>query len=397
MAAIGIILIMKQLPHLIGYDANFEGDENFQQLDNENTFSELLRLLDHITPGAILIGAISICVLILWEMKSIKKSKILSSIPAPLLVVILSVLLNYYFKNGIPNLSIQQKHLVSLPVATDVKSFMSFLTFPEFKFVTNTQVWIAAFTIAVVGSLERLLGIDAVDKLDPLKRISPTNRELKAQGIGNLISGFLGGLPLTSVVVRSSANVNSGAQTKASTIMHGLLMLICVAFIPSILNLIPLSALAAILIFTGYKLSKVSLFQSFYKNGWDQFVPFVVTIIAILLTDLLKGICVGWAVGLFYMIRSNFRSAVFAVHDKNHFLIRFRKDVSFLNKPIIKRKLNEIPSDAFLIIDVSKANFIDKDIVEEINNFILNASSRNIKVEIKESHLKSGDKLFTQS
>jgi MFS superfamily sulfate permease-like transporter len=230
-----------------------------------------------------------------------------------------------------------------------------------------------------------------------LKRISPTNRELKAQGIGNLISGFLGGLPLTSVVVRSSANVNSGAQTKASTIMHGLLMLICVAFIPSILNLIPLSALAAILIFTGYKLSKVSLFQSFYKNGWDQFIPFVVTIVAILLTDLLKGICVGWAVGLFYMIRSNFRSAVFAVHDKNHFLIRFRKDVSFLNKPIIKRKLNEIPSDAFLIIDVSKANFIDKDIVEEINNFILNAASRNIKVEIKESHLKSVHKLFTQS
>jgi MFS superfamily sulfate permease-like transporter len=250
--------------------------------------------------------------------------------------------------------------------------------------------------LAIVASLETLLGIEAVDKLDSLKRVTPPNRELKAQGIGNIVSGLIGGIPLTSVVVRSSANVNAGAKTKLSTILHGLLMLLCVLFIPFILNKIPLAALAAILIFTGYKLAKVSLFKDFYQKGWDQFVPFVVTIAAILMTDLLKGIIIGIGVGLFYMIRSNFRSSVLVVNDDNKFLFRLRKDVSFLNKPIIKRKLEEVPQNAFVLIDATRADFIDKDVIEEVNNFMAHAHLKNIRVEIKASQYKAVHLLFNQ-
>lgn len=240
------------------------------------------------------------------------------------------------------------------------------------------------------------MGIEAVDKLDPLKRVTPTNRELKAQGIGNMVSGLLGGLPLTSVVVRSSANLSAGAKTKASAIMHGILLLLCVMFIPALLNRIPLSALAAVLIFTGYKLAKLTLFKEFYRKGWDQFVPFVVTIAAILLTDLLIGILVGIGVGLFFMLRSNFRSSVFVVHDNNNYLIRFRKDVSFLNKPIVKKKLEDVPQNAYVLIDATRADYIDKDVIEEVNNFLLHAHLKKIKVEIKKSQSKPMHLLFNE-
>jgi MFS superfamily sulfate permease-like transporter len=219
---------------------------------------------------------------------------------------------------------------------------------------------------------------------------------LKAQGVGNMLSGMIGGLPLTSVVVRSSANVMSGAKTKVSAITHGLLLLVSVIFIPKILNLIPLSALAAILIFTGYKLAKVSLFKEFYIKGWDQFVPFVVTIVAILMTDLLIGIVVGIIVGLFFMVRSNFRTSVFVVNDENRYLVRLRKDVSFLNKPIVKQKLEEVPANSFILIDATRADFIDKDVIEEINSFLKHAHFKTIKVEIKKSVFKSMHSLFNE-
>jgi len=295
-----------------------------------------------------------------------------------------------------PRYALETKHLVTLPVANGIGSFFSFFTFPGIRFLNNADVWITAVTLAIVASLETLLGIEAVDKLDPLKRVSPPNRELKAQGIGNIISGLIGGLPLTSVVVRSSANVSAGAKTKVAAIMHGVLLLLCVMFIPTLLNKIPLSALAAVLIFTGYKLAKVSLFKEFFQKGWDQFVPFVVTIAAILLTDLLVGIIVGIIVGLFFMVRSNFRSSVFVVNDRNHFLIRFRKDVSFLNKPIVKKKLEDVPENAYVLIDATRADFIDKDVIEEVNNFLCHAHIKNIKVEIKKSTHKPMHLLFQQ-
>ncbi len=385
LAAIGFILILKQFPHLVGYDADFEGDESFSQGDKENTFSEMFQAIEFITPSALVIGGISLLILILWERKFIKNNKVLKLIPGALIVVFVGVLINQFFLSSKPDYALDAKHLVSLPVATDLASFFSFFTFPDIKFLNNPNVWISAFTLAIVASLETLLGIEAVDKLDPLKRVTPTNRELKAQGVGNIVSGLIGGLPLTSVVVRSSANVSAGGKTKVSTIMHGTMLLICVMLIPSLLNKIPLSALAAVLIFTGYKLAKISLFKEFFQKGWDQFIPFVVTILAILFTDLLIGIMVGIGVGLFFMIRSNFRSSVMVVHDKNNYLIRLRKDVSFLNKPIIKKKLEEVPRNAFVLIDATRADYIDKDVIEEINNFLCHAHIKNIKIEIKKS------------
>ena len=385
LAAIGCILILKQLPHLVGFDKDFEGDETFAQADQHNTFSELFRSLEPLTPTAVIIGAVSLLILILWERKLIRNNKVLHLVPGPLVVVVAGVLINQYFQSVDPARALEAKHLVSLPVADDIKSFFSFFTFPDISHISTPDVWISAGTLAIVASLETLLGIEAVDKLDPLKRVTPPNRELKAQGVGNIVSGLLGGLPLTSVVVRSSANVSAGAKTKVSAIMHGILMLVCVMFIPGILNKIPLSALAAVLIFTGYKLAKVSLFRDFYSKGWDQFIPFVVTILAILLTDLLIGIVIGIAVGLFFMIRSNFRSSVMVVNDDSNYLIRLRKDVSFLNKPIVKKKLEDVPENASVLIDATRADYIDKDVIEEINNFLCHAHLKNIRVEIKKS------------
>src|SRR4051794_11617559 len=264
LAAIGLILILKQFSHLVGYDKDYAGNESFAQANNENTFTGIFHSLNAIAPAACIIGLTSILILILWESKFIKSKKALSLIPGPLIVVLVAVFINIAFAKYYPDFQLDQKRLVDLPKAENAKMFISFFTLPDFSFIKNPQVWISGLTIAIVASLETLLGIEAVDKLDPLKRVTPTNRELKAQGVGNLVSGLIGGLPLTSVIVRSSANVMSGAKTKLATITHGFLLLLSVYFIPNILSLIPLSALAAILIFTGYKLAKVSLFKEFY-------------------------------------------------------------------------------------------------------------------------------------
>lgn len=383
LAAIGIILIMKQFPHLIGYDADFEGDETFTQPDQNNTLSAIYAALNTITPIAVIIGISSIVILTVWEKPWIKKNSLLQFVPGPLVVVLFAVITNGILGANTGLGSLETKHLVSLPVAGSTSEFISFFTMPNFNFIGNVQVWISAVTLAIVASLETLLGIEAVDKLDPLKRVTPPNRELKAQGVGNIISGLLGGLPLTSVIVRSSANVSAGGKTKQSTIIHGLLLLLCAALIPGLLNKIPLSALAAILIFTGYKLAKLSLFKEFYQKGFNQFVPFCATIIAILFTDLLIGISIGIAVSLVFIIRSNFKTAVLVVNDNDNYLIRFRKDVSFLNKPIIKNELEQLPQNANLVIDVARAEYIDKDVIDEVNSFLCHAHLKNIKVAVK--------------
>jgi MFS superfamily sulfate permease-like transporter len=238
-------------------------------------------------------------------------------------------------------------------------------------------------TLALVASLETLLSIEAIDDLDPYQRVTDKDRELKAQGIGNFLSGLVGGLPVTSVIVRSSANVNAGAQSKMSTIFHGFLLLLSVALVPMVLNRIPLAALAAILIYTGFKLAKPSLFKAFYKKGWGQFLPFVITIVAILLTDLLRGVFIGIGIGLFFVLRSNFRKAVVVVNDSHNYLFRLRKDVTFLNKPIIKNKLEEVPEGSHVYIDASRSDFIDLDVIEVIEDFIIHAPLKNITVEIK--------------
>ena len=397
LAAIGLILIMKQFPHLVGYDANFEGDETFAQADQNNTFSAIYTALNTIKPAAAIIGLGSIILLSIWEKPFIKKNELLRFVPGPLVVVILAIIINGTIEQLSGIASIESTHLVSLPIAHSTTEFISFFTLPKFSFITNVQVWISAVTLAIVASLETLLGIEAVDKLDPLKRVTPTNKELKAQGFGNIISGLIGGLPLTSVIVRSSANVSAGGKTKQSTIFHGILLILCAALIPGLLNKIPLSALAGILIFTGYKLAKITLFKEFYQKGFNQFIPFCVTIIAILFTDLLIGISIGIAVSLVFIIRSNFKTAVMVVNDNNNYLIRFQKDVSFLNNPIIKSELELIPENANLVIDVARAEYIDKDVIDEVNNFLYHAHLKNIKVELKTSQSNALHSLFLTS
>jgi MFS superfamily sulfate permease-like transporter len=389
LAAIGIILILKQIPHLFGYDRDFEGDEAFLQPDNQNTFSELFNALNFIQPGAVLIGLTAMAILLIWELKFIKSKKVFQLVPGALVAVIAGTLLNEWLKSSGSELALKATHLVALPVAATTTEFFTFFTFPDLSSAANPQVWITAITLAVVASLESLLSIEAVDKLDPYKRMTPNNRELKAQGVGNIVSGMLGGLPVTSVIVRSSANVSAGAKSKNSTILHGLMMLALVSTTPWLLNKIPLSALASVLIFVGYKLAKVSLFREYYAKGFDQFMPFVVTILAILLTDLLEGIVIGILVGLFFLVRSNFRSAMLVVSDKNNYLLRLRKDVSFLNKPLVKNALESIPENAYLVIDLSRADFIDQDIADSINEFLAHAPLKNIQVEILKSTFKN--------
>ena len=394
LAAIGLILILKQCPHFIGYDADFEGDESFIQPDQENTFSELFNAFRYIEPGALIIGMSAMLILILWETKFFKSIKALQIVPGALVAVIVGALLNEFFKSTQPGLLLEASHLVSLPEASGATQFFSFFTQPDFTALNNPAVWTTALTIGIVASLETLLGIEAVDKLDPYKRVTPANRELKAQGVGNIVSGMLGGLPLTSVIVRSSANVSAGAKSKASTILHGTMLLACVALIPGLLNKIPLSALAAVLLFVGYKLTKISLFKEYYAKGFDQFVPFVVTILAILFTDLLEGILIGVLVGVFFLVRSNFRSALLILNKDDHYLIRLRKDVSFLNKAALKRALESIPEHSSLIIDVTPSDFVDQDIADTVNEFMMHAHLKNIRVAIEKTPYKEAHTRF---
>lgn len=397
LAGIGILLILKQLPHLVGYDKDIEGDETFIQLNGENTFSSIINSLNHLTPVAVLIGLIGLAILICYETKWVKSKKIFQLISGPLVVVIVGTILHLFLVNAPDAFGLEKEHLVNIPIANNTTEFFSFFHLPDFSALSNPQVWITALTLAIVASLETLLSLEAVDKLDPLKRFSPPNRELIAQGTGNIVSGMLGGLPITSVIVRSSANVNAGAKTKLSAILHGVLILFCVVFFPKILNLIPKAALAAILIFTGYKLAKIPLFVEYYKKGWEQFIPFVVTIIAIVRIDLLKGVLIGIAVGIFYVIRSNFRTAVSATVDGNNHIIKTRKDISFFSKPMLKNKLENIPAGTNAIIDISKSELIDLDIIETINEFILNAKEKNITVEVYKSENNELHKKINQS
>jgi len=381
LAAIGLILILKQFPHLIGYDKDYMGDEAFMQANNENTFSSIGSALRSITLTALIIGVAGLAFQFAWEKFAAGKKGFIKLIPAPLVVVLMGIGINEAFKSSGSGLSTD--HMVSLPIASSTSEFISFFTLPDWSAIANKEVWITGLTLALVASLETLLSIEAVDDLDPYQRVTNKDRELKAQGVGNMLSGLIGGLPITSVIVRSSANVNSGAKTKMSTIFHGALLLLCVALLPNILNLIPNAALAAVLIYTGYKLAKPALFKSYYQKGWNQFLPFVITIAAILLTDLLIGVVIGIGVGLFFILRSNFKSSVFVVNDNSRYLFRLRKDVSFMNKPIIKNKLEAVPEDGYVMIDTTRADFIDKDIVEVIEDFMLHAPLKNIRVELK--------------
>ncbi|MAN26347.1 MULTISPECIES: SulP family inorganic anion transporter [Mesonia] len=385
LAGIGIIIFLKQIPHAFGYDKDYEGDLDFFQADGENTFSELFNMIDYVSPGAIIVTLISLAILLLWENVLSSKHKIFTIIPGPLVAVVAGVI--YYLVMQGSNLAIAEVHLVKVPVPESFKDFTTQFTFPDFGAISNIQVWITGITIAIVASLETLLCVEAADKLDPQKRVTPTNRELLAQGTGNIISGLIGGLPITQVIVRSSANVQSGAKTKISAILHGILLLISVVTIPVFLNKIPLAVLAAILLVVGYKLAKPSLFKHMYSLGKAQFIPFFITIIGIVFTDLLIGIGLGLAVGIITILLNSYKNSHF-LHKEgfetndNKFKMHLAEEVTFLNKGAINRELNNLPKGAYLELDVTKTKSLDYDIVEIFDEFAIRAKERNISIKL---------------
>jgi MFS superfamily sulfate permease-like transporter len=383
LTAIGVIIILKQIPHAFGYDKDTEGDLSFNQPDNETTFSELLHPLEHIDLGATLLCLISLSIIILWNVPSIKKK--VGMVPGGLVAVVVSVLLNEFVLGGFEGMKLVGEHLVNVPVANNFQEFAGFFKFPDFSQLSNPKVYGVAFTLMAVASIESLLCIEAVDKLDPQKRVTNTNRELVAQGIGNMLSGLLGGLPVTSVIVRSSANVQANAKSKLSTIFHGLLLLFCVAFIPGILNKIPLSALAAILLFTGYKLCNPATFKEMLANGKYQYIPFIVTVIAIVRTDLLTGVGLGLVVSVAAILIGNFRNGYFFKESKegNRLTIKLSQEVSFLNKANIRATINQIPYGKKVIIDATDTQYIDYDVLEIIKEFKeIKAPLHNIECEL---------------
>jgi MFS superfamily sulfate permease-like transporter len=387
LTGIGLLIILKQIPHALGWDKDVEGDLAFSQSDGQNTFSEILSAFQYFTPGAVVIGVISLGILVFWDTVLSKTSKIFQLIQGPLVVVLAGIAMDYCYQTGILNFTLDAEHLVNLPIPENLMGFFGQFTLPDFSAVANWEVYKIAFVLAIVASLETLLCVEATDKMDPTKAITPTNRELKAQGLGNVISGMLGGLPVTQVIVRSSANIAFGGKSKLSTILHGLFLLVGAITIAKVLNMIPLASLAAILIMVGYKLAKPSLFVQMYRLGWEQFIPFTATVVAILLTDLLRGITIGLIVGLFYALRHSYRHShtmkdtitTEEGHQVHH--IELAEVVSFFSKANLVKTLEAIPANSKVIVDCSRSKSIAFDVSDLIHDYETNAKTKNITVE----------------
>jgi len=386
LTGIGIIIILKQIPHFFGYDADPEGDFAFNQVDGHNTFSELGYILENINMGSTLIAIVGLSILLLWDKVLSKKGKIFKIIQGPLVTVVLGIV--YFAVMGSSEtLGISSEHLVQVPVPTNFDSFLGQFSLPNFAAITNPAIWVTAFTIALVASLETLLCVEATDNLDPDKRVTPTNRELLAQGTGNILSGLIGGLPITQVIVRSSANIQSGGKTKASAIIHGMLLLISVILIPGILNMIPLSVLAAILLIVGFKLAKPGLFATMYKLGWKQFIPFIVTVLGIIFTDLLIGIGLGLMVGIVVILLKSYQNSHFLhIQDKSNGKVKFKmtlaEEVTFFNKGAILKELDALPENSYLELDVRQTRYLDYDIIEILESFSEKRRNKNIDIKL---------------
>jgi MFS superfamily sulfate permease-like transporter len=384
LTGIGLTIMLKQIPHLVGYDSEPEGNLAFVQPSGDNTFTALSNMLSFIQPGALAVALVAMALLVLWEQPFIKRFKASVWIQGPLVAVLAGVILNAVFAAFIPQLAIETSHLVQVPIASDFASFIGMFTFPDFSQLTNPAVYTTALVLALVASIETLLCVEATDKLDPHKHVTPTNRELKAQGVGNVLSGLIGGLPLTQVIVRSSANIQAGAESKLSAILHGVLLLVSAMAIPGLLNLIPLSVLAAVLMVVGYKLAKPALFRAMYAQGPYQFVPFIVTIVGILFTDLLIGIGLGLAVAIFALLLNNYNNPFFVDRDPGAGIcIVLSEDVSFLNRAAVMRALAAVPEGSRVVIDASRSVNIDHDVYEIIRDFEQRAVADNIDLTIK--------------
>ncbi len=386
LTGIGIIIILKQIPHFFGYDSDPEGDFAFVQIDGENSFSEILNAVNHISLGPSIIAIIALGILILWNTVLTKKAKIFQLIQGPLVAVVVGIIFYAITRDG-GTFGFDAEQLVSVPVPEDAASFLAQFSFPNFGVITQTDVWVVAFTIALVASLETLLCVEATDKLDPEKRVTPTNRELLAQGVGNMISGMIGGLPITQVIVRSSANIQSGGKTKMSAIIHGIFLLVSVILIPRILNMIPLSVLAAILFIVGYKLAKPALFKTMYELGWKQFIPFVVTVVGIVFIDLLVGLGLGLMVGIVVVLIKSYQNSHF-LHiegedvDDNTIKMTLAEQVTFFHKGSILKELDNLPDNSYLELDVRQTRYLDNDIIEILDDFSYKANLRNITIKL---------------
>ena len=390
LTGIGIIIILKEIPHFFGMDKEPQGDFAFLQIDGKNTFTELLNALNalvsgNVDMGATLIALISLAILILWGSVLSKKGKFFQLVQGPLVAVVIGILF-YVFTKG-TTLNLSQEHLVAVPVPDGLDSFFKQFSFPNFNVLGKVEVWVTGFTIALVASLETLLCVEATDKLDPHKTVTPTNRELFAQGTGNIVSGLIGGLPITQVIVRSSANIQSGGQSKLSAIIHGFLLLISVILIPKFLNMIPLSVLAAVLFIVGFKLAKPSTFKQMFKLGWKQWLPFMVTILGIVFSDLLKGIALGLAVGIVVILYKSYQNSHF-LHkegedvDDGKIKMTLAEEVTFFNKGAILKELDKLPENTYLELDLLKTRYLDNDVIEILEDFLLKAEERNITIKL---------------
>lgn len=387
LAAIGIIIIKKEFPHAIGYDKAHEGDFfTLERGAETGFFTEIINAINYAHLGAIIVTVVSLAILIAFnKVPALKKIK---AVPGALIVVVVGILINEVFKAAGSSLAISQEHLVTLPVASSFNEFLGQISSPDFSAIMNTNVWVVGATIAIVASIESLLCLEAGDKMDPYKRYSNANTELKAQGVGNMLAGLLGGLPMTSVIVRTSANVAAGARTKFSAISHGLYLMVAVLAIPGLLNKIPMASLAAILIMIGLRLASLKVIRHMWKAGRYQFIPFIVTVIAVVATDLLKGVGIGLATSIIFILQGNMKLAYFFKKEEHHegevIHIDLAQEVSFLNKAAIKQTLAKLPRNSHLIINAGNTVYIDYDVLELIRDFLnVGSKDRNIKVTLK--------------
>ena len=390
LSGIGVIIFMKQIPHALGYDKDPEGDLAFQQIDGENTITELFHIADYVSPGALIITLVSLAILLAYETKMFKSRKVFQIIPGPLVAVIAGIILNLLFQ-GSPLYQLNADQTVNIPVADSVSDFFGNFTLPDFAgSLGNPQTYLMALLIAVVASLETLLSVEAIDKMDPHKRITPTNRELIAQGAGNIVSGMIGGLPVTQVIVRSSANTQSGGVTKASTIIHGFLILLSIILIPDLLGLIPYATLAAVLMLVGYKLAKPALFRKMWKQGQGQFIPFIVTVLAVYFTDLLMGLLIGLTTAIIHILYNSARMPYELGKDKGEgkdtINIQLAQEVTFLNKVSLLRTIRDLPNDSRVVIDGSKTYYMHHDVEEIIQDFKISAPERGIELVLIDIH-----------
>ena len=385
LSGIGIIIFLKQIPHAVGYDRDYEGDLEFFQSDNYSSFSELSHMMEFISPTAIFIAVVSLAILILWEQPKLKRSNFFQVLHGALITIVVGVWINEFFQIFNPDLALKESHLVNLPVSTNIGDLLQQMHSPDFSQFLNPEIYISALFLALLASVETLLSVEAVDRLDIYKRVTPPSRELIAQGIGNIVSGLLGGLPLTQVIIRSSINIQSGAKTKAAGFISGSLLLLTVVFIPEWLNKIPLASLASVLLVVGYKLTRPKTFKKMYRSGMYHFIPFIVTIFGLIFTNLVFGVLIGMSVALLSIVLENYKTAQYfrETHIGNKIIFRLSEHVSFLNKATLKQTLDQLSANSEVVIDATRSKYIDYDVFEVIRDFKKEAPLKNIQLTLQ--------------